>query len=279
MEKQVFKIKELKIDETGRSGVEAISFVSEPAIEENFEFFGKYIIPTILPFFKFTASPEPEIIPTSHNFCKEHAGKVYHESEINQWADLNHSSGDYYSNGWIQESNFFRDFNGQTSTSFSGSEQLYQCRHSLLRVTSMSEVPRNKWRYLDVRMSEEYQNGLISLQLSDEEKREVSGPVLVSNKMIYRNDVDGSGSPGYVFFSRDTVRKAMKKYGYCRTITAQHRDNITGSAILMDSWLEENDELNQTKWFCRYKILGNDLWEYVKAKKVMGFSVEALFTF
>lgn len=273
--KPTLKVKELKINPDDRTGIELISFVEKPAIEENFEFF-KYEIPDVLPFFKFTCAPEPEVIPTSHPFCREHAGRVYHQSEINEWAKLDHSEGNYYSSGWIQESDFFQNFDGTTSTDFSGSQQLYNCRHTLRRVTSINEVPRNKWKYLDTSLSEE--NGDIYLEMADEEKRIVRGCVLVSGKMIYRNNVDGQNNPGYVFFSRNTVRLAKEKYGWNRSISVQHKDEVTGSAILMNSWLEEDETLNQTKWYCEYKIIGEKLWEYIKAKKVLGFSVEALFS-
>jgi hypothetical protein len=273
---KTFKIKELKIEEENGTGVELISFVESPAIETNFTYL-KYEIPKVLPYFKFTAAPEPETISTSHPFCREHAGRVYHQSEINEWSSLNHSPGDYYSAGWIQESNFFQDFNGETSTTFSGSEQLYNCRHSLRRVTSINEVPRSKWKYLDSSLAEE--NGNIYLSLSNEEKHEVTGPVLISGKMIFRSNSDGLGNPGFVYFSRNTVRLAMKKFGFNRSISVHHKTDMTGSAILLDSWLEENEETSQTVWMCKYKIIGNELWEFVKSQKVLGFSVEALFTF
>jgi hypothetical protein len=280
--KNLFTIKELKINPDDKSGVELISFVESPAIEANFDVF-KYDIPDILPFFKFTAAPEPERISTSHPFCIDHAGRVYHESEINDWATLNHSSGDtlnhssgdYYSAGWIQESDFFQTFDGNTATDFSGSQQLYNCRHTLRRVSSINEVPRSKWKYLNASLAEE--TGEIFLELSSDEKREVSGPVLISGKMIFRSNADGLGSPGYVFFSRETVRLAMKKYGFNRSISVQHKSDFTGSAILLDSWLTETD--NQTIWNCRYKIIGEELWQFVKTKKVLGFSVESLFSF
>jgi len=276
MEKPLFKIKELKINPDDRTGVELISFVESPAIQENFEFF-KYDIPAVLPYFKFTCSPEPEVIATSHPFCKEHAGRVYHEIEIQDWANLNHSEGNYYSAGWIQDSNFFQTFDGTNTTDFSGSQQLYNCRHTLRRCTSINEVPRNKWKYLDQSLSEE--SGDIYLTLADDEKRIVKGCVLVSGKMIYRNNVDGLNNPGYVYFSRETVKLAKEKYGFNRSISVNHKEDKTGSAILLNSWLEEDEQLKQTRWFCEYKIIGEELWQYVKAKKVLGFSVESLFAF
>ena len=73
-------IKKITIDiDDDWTGVDDISYVYNPANEENFHWFSaddKYL---------YTASPEPEIIQTSHEFCKSHAGKVYTLSQINNF--------------------------------------------------------------------------------------------------------------------------------------------------------------------------------------------------
>ena len=117
---------------------------------------------------------------------------------------------------------------------------------------------------------------MVQFSVSDFEKRIVKGMVLQSNQMIYRNDANGEGTPGYVYFSRNTIRQMKEKYGYNRAITFQHNEDITGNAIMLDSWLEEDDVKKSTKWFVSYKIVSDKLWEVVKAKKVIGFSIEAL---
>ena len=95
--------------------------------------------------------------------------------------------------------------------------------------------------------------------------------------MIIRRDVDGMGTPGYIYFSRDTVRKLQKKYGFNRTVTIMHQEDITGAVILLDSWIVENDTMNETQWFVKYKIVSDKLWQLIKEKKVKGFSIESLF--
>lgn len=106
-----------------------------------------------------------------------------------------------------------------------------------------------------------------------EEKREVFGCVLQSNKMIYRKDI-GNG-PGYVWFSRDTIRKIYQKYGYSKNVTFQHIQNKPNSVIMMKSWLQESDD--DTSWFVKYKIIDNNLWEQIKKGIVRGFSLEGNF--
>ena len=229
-----------------------------------FEYFNKQEFAS--DYFKYTAYPDREIMDTSHPFCKEHAGKVYHISDINSWTS---SSSD---GGWIPTSNFFQQFNGQTGTGphygggFSNQckNQLYECRHKLVQWKPKSYPAQ-------------YGAHFVKMEMLSEDKREVQGLVLKSNQMIFRTDVDGTGNPGYVYFSRATVRQLRDKYGYNRSISYMHRDDCTGQAILMESWIVENDAMNETQWFVKYKIIGDKLWQMIKSKTVKGFSIESIF--
>lgn len=114
----------------------------------------------------------------------------------------------------------------------------------------------------------------LSFQFSklNTEKREVVGLALKSKQFIYRNDI--LGNKGYIYFSRETIRKIYKKFGYNRTVTYEHEYNITGSVILMKSYLIEDDENNETRWMLKYKVVSDKLWKDIKDKIVKGFSVE-----
>lgn len=267
----LFRIKELKIQEDlqGEDGIQAISVVDDPAINVNFEYFAKG---QLLPFFKYTAYPDPEIIPTSHKFCRSHAGQVFHIDEIKTWTSSDE--------GWIADAQFFQNFtndkggpNYEGDYSFNCDSQLFNCRHRLIRVSKTSDIPPAKKAKYGFMQDEHF----VEMKMASEEKHEIEGLVLRSNQMIYRNDVDGSGNPGYVYFSRETVRKLKEKYGWNRNMTFQHRENILGKAILMDSYLEEDEKLKETRWFLKYKIIDNKLWELVKNKVVKGFSLEGIF--
>ena len=258
-----FVIKELKIcDDNEGGGIQAISFVPEPAIETNFEYFAS----NGLPFFKYTAEPEPETIATSHDFCKRHAGHVFHISEIKSFAKQRDKS-------FIEESNYFADFKDEMDN-YNIDQQLYNCRHYFARVSSLDEVPAGKRHLMKTNMEEET---YFTFAIQNEEKKQVQGLALKSNQLIYRNNADGQGNPGYVFMSRDTVRKLQRKFGFNRSITFKHREDITGNAILLDSWLVEDDANLDTSWFLKYQIIGEKLWQQVKNGYVRGFSIEAIF--
>ena len=115
----------------------------------------------------------------------------------------------------------------------------------------------------------------IFFDIQNEEQRIVTGLVMVSGKWIPRKDADNEGNKGYIFFSRETVRKMRDIFGYNRELTIFHDEKITGDAILLESFLKENQET--TEWHLTYKILTDKLWSYVKDNRVRGFSIEAWF--
>lgn len=263
----IFTIKELKIDEdtNGAQGVQAISFVDRPAIETDFEYFA--VQRNSLPYFKYAGPKDNK----NRNFCSDRVGKVFHISEINSWKPTQDDAP--------TGTPFFATFNNSGGIDYQGVQnfrcdsEMFGCRHTLVRVSRTSDVPNNKrWFEPNIQFTEQH---FVKMELLSEPKREVQGLVLKSNQMIFRNDVDGSGNPGYVYFSKDTVKKLQEKYGFNRSISFQHRDDITGQAILMDSWLVETE--SETQWFIKYKIVGDKLWEMIKNNTVKGFSIEALF--
>ena len=109
----------------------------------------------------------------------------------------------------------------------------------------------------------------------DEERREVVGCVLQSNKLIYRDKIGYDEKSGYVYCDRDTIRNMFKKYGWKKNITFKHDNsrNINNDIIKLDTWLEENEEIKQTKWMEKHKIVSDKLWNQIKSGYVRGFSV------
>lgn len=292
------KIKELYItDEDIDAGIVAISFVSSPAIEKDFQFFNKQVflkgkdIPetdtrkllTDDGNWKFwrmaTRNNETPIIETSHEFCKKHAippNNIYHIDEIRNWHSTLSSEE---KKGWIDESNFTKEFKGRYSDNFNMDQQLYNCRHFLTPVRDINEIPENKKYLLS---SQRKQSIKVNFEIGNREKRTIKGVAMIPNILIYRYTPQEGDF--YVYFTRETIKKLKDKYGYNRSITIQHQEDITGNAILMDSWIyptEKNDScgvdnLKDGSWCVEYKIINEKLWNVIKEKGVKGFSVELL---
>src|ERR1035438_637936 len=250
-----FVIVEGKIlDEYSINGVYAVSLVKNPAIELGWEMFSDKV-----PYFIYTASPEPDVIDDSHKFCKEHHGHVYHISEINNFRR---------NEEWIPESNYFHNFKGESN--FNIDQQIFNCRHWFRRA-SLSEVPKQKLWMMNA-------DNYVKFSVEDPYKHIISGVVMVSNKPILRlsiNRGDGTRGPGYIVFTNSTVRQMQQKFGWNRSLTFKHRDVITGSATLLNSWIEEVG--TDIQWKLSYHIEDDDIWNnYIKTKEVVGFSIEGI---
>ncbi len=278
--KKTFTIKELVLDEENMAyGVQAVSFVPEPAIETNFEYYAM-VRP---PFWKWVADPPTQ--DNTRDFCLKHAygakgdkgDRIYHTDEIKQWASENDGT-------FIPGATMFANFSDNSST-FNGDEQMFNCRHRLERITSLDQVPDKVLnRVAKKNMTYGAEEMFFNFEIANAKKKQVKGLVLQSHQMIYRPDADGLGNPGYNYMTADTIKKLHQRYGYNRKITFCHREDVTGSAILLDSWVEEPDKETDsndqiTRWFLKYQIIGEQLWAQIESGKVKGFSVEMIMKF
>ena len=310
-------IREFKFDDEDiDSGIQAISFVTDPAIEQDFIFFSKEEFVTIgdlgpgiegpeaplspkeqkkltdteklihptygWNFWEYaTVNGEKALIDTSHEFCKNHVNQVFHITEIRNWNKVLTSQE---KNGWIMESDYTKMFNGTLSQDFNLHQQLYNCRHFLSPIRNASKVPTAKlnrnWGFFNKQKKQKKFS--INFSITSDEKHEIKGVAMIPEMLIYRVDSENRGYHGY--FTKETVKKLKERYGYNKEITIQHEENITGNAILLDSWIFDKkntdncgvENLKDGSWCLQYKILNNNLWEIIKKRGINGFSVEVL---
>lgn len=121
----------------------------------------------------------------------------------------------------------------------------------------------------------------------DQDKRILMGPALIPSKPIYRNQ---DGEEFYVYFSKDTVRRASELYlqrGNQNKATLEHAMQLNGLG-LVESWIKEDMEKDKSAlygmtdpvgtWMIAMKVDNDQVWnEYVKTGLVKGFSIEGFF--
>ena len=122
----------------------------------------------------------------------------------------------------------------------------------------------------------------------DEEKRILISPALIPNKQIFRHDPN-TDSDYYVYFSKETVRKASELYlknNNHHKATYQHQDRVSG-VLTVESWIKEGDmdkskmfgfDLPNGTWFVKMRIDNDDLWSKIKDGELRGLSIEGYFT-
>ena len=127
----------------------------------------------------------------------------------------------------------------------------------------------------------------IKLAEIDKEKKILLGALLIPNKPIYRSGEEGEY---YIFFSKDTIVKASQMYlknGYQNNSTLEHKEALNG-LTLVESWIVESETQDKSRkyglnvpvgtWMGAVKVNNEEIWnEYVKTKKVKGFSIEGYF--
>ena len=128
----------------------------------------------------------------------------------------------------------------------------------------------------------------LTLAKIDTDKRMLISPALIPNKNIVRYDAN-TDSEYYVWFSKETVRKASElylKHNNHHKATYEHQDRVSG-VLTVESWIKEGDmdksklygfDLPNGTWFVKMKIDNEELWQDIKSKKIKGLSIEGYFT-
>ncbi len=131
----------------------------------------------------------------------------------------------------------------------------------------------------------------IKFQIVSEDKQIISGPVMLADSPIYRNDsVNGEY---YVVFSKDTIFKIAQKFfkkGYQANVNLMHNSEQKVSGVTMfESFISDKDrgilpmkgfeDAPDGSWFGSFKVEDDSVWQMIKEGKVKGFSVEGIFEY
>jgi len=267
MLKKLLKIRELKIDDTEETGVIAISMVDAPAIEENFIYFAKHRQEIWKP-----SDIKEDDLDVLYNWT---LGDDEHCPSCIEWVSKGPKPLRYWINNALPRVPYSDNIilaGIPVGKGWVG--EIKEPENTPYYNTLCRDACKCHLTAADTNMRLDKRNFNVEFKIENVEKKEIVGLVLRSGQMIYRHNV-GDGFPGYVYFSRETVRNSFRKFGFNRNITFQHVQNKTGSAIMMQSWLDESE--TETRWMVKYKIIDTDLWEQIKKGVVKGYSVEASF--
>lgn len=123
---------------------------------------------------------------------------------------------------------------------------------------------------------------------TNEEKRLVSGPLMVAGLPIYRHDDMGEY---YVVFDAETILKIVKRFskqGNYSNVNLMHDSNRQIKGVYMIESLiidkqrgisapEGFGELTDGSWFGTYFVENSQVWNDIKNGIFRGFSVEGIF--
>ena len=128
-------------------------------------------------------------------------------------------------------------------------------------------------------------------EIVSEEKRIISGPLMLSDSPIYRNDA--THGEYYVVFSKDTIFKIAQKFfkkGYQNNVNLMHDQSQQVDGITMfESFISDKErgispmkgfeDAPDGSWFGSFKVDNDEVWAKVKSGEFKGFSVEGIFEY
>ena len=132
-------------------------------------------------------------------------------------------------------------------------------------------------------------NSMRSIKFATDEKRNVTGPIMVADKPILRYD----GSEYYnVVFLKDDITEAMHIFGkndLLSNTSLDHENSASNNEIyLIEQWQIEDENDKAYKMFNKadvpvgslmrtYHVVSDDIWNKVKEGQFQGFSVEIVY--
>lgn len=222
--------------------------------------------------------------PAERKFCKamvnlSKAGKIFSQDEIDKMNRLN--------------SQFAKS--GQSSYSIFKYKGGKNCKHRWEKLSVFENEegnrvviagqPTNKTQDTATTPWANLSRHMFSI---DEDKRIVTGPLMIPNKMILRRD--DKGEPYYIFFTRETIRKMMEKFlklNKHNNTDIQHDNQVTTTNTLLETWISEDKMYDKAyklgyalpmgTWYVSYKINDDKTWEKVKSGDLKGFSLAGPF--
>ena len=121
----------------------------------------------------------------------------------------------------------------------------------------------------------------------NEEKRIISGVLMLADTPIYRNDKHGEYM---VQFSKDSVANMVRKFfrdGNTSNVNKEHNlSRIADGVYMIESFIIDTERMTAPKgfesvtngsWFGSYKVDNDEVWNEVKEGKFRGFSIEGNF--
>lgn len=130
----------------------------------------------------------------------------------------------------------------------------------------------------------------LNFEIQDEERRIISGPIMLADTPIYRND---NGQEYFVSFPKDTIYKIVKKMfqkGYTSNVNLMHDPNqVVDGVTMFECWITDEsrgikpmkgfEDAPDGSAFASYSIDNEDVWTKVKSGEFKGFSVEGMFNY
>lgn len=135
------------------------------------------------------------------------------------------------------------------------------------------------------------QKQYLRLAIADEDKRIISGPAMIADLPIYRNDKQLGEY--YVVFDKPAIQTIVEKFsskGFMQNFNLFHDEAQAAEGItIFNSFVSDSalgiappdafKDLPDGSWFITAKVNNEDVWKQIKDGTLKGFSVEGFFAY
>jgi hypothetical protein len=135
-----------------------------------------------------------------------------------------------------------------------------------------------------------FQEDKAKFVIQSEDRRIVSGALMLADTPIYRNDQNGEY---YVTFTKDTIEKIAQKFfkkGYQSNVNLMHDEALAVEGVTMyESFIVDSsrgvmamkgfEDAPEGSWFGSFKVENESVWNKIKSGEFKGFSVEGIFNY
>lgn len=111
----------------------------------------------------------------------------------------------------------------------------------------------------------------------DDFKKMITGPVLIPNQKIFRNNINGA--PAYVYFDEQSIQKSIEYFfRNGPKFDVMHNGNKVNVNVFESYITEENNKFNLPKgsWIITAKVNDENLFNDIRTGKLKGFSFKGL---
>ena len=127
---------------------------------------------------------------------------------------------------------------------------------------------------------------ILAYSVVNEEKRIVTGPVMIADLPIYR--IAPSGARFYIVHDKETIRHMAEKYladGYQELVDTMHSLKMEEGINMVEWYIKDSErgispkgyeDVTDGSLFATYHILNDEVWEKIKDGTYRGFSMFAV---
>lgn len=126
-------------------------------------------------------------------------------------------------------------------------------------------------------------------EIVSEERRIISGPIMLSNTPIFRSDEHFGDY--FVEFTPESIVRIAKKFfkkGFQNNVNLMHSNHVYDEVTLFESFITDEqrgimpmrsfEDAPWGSWFGSMSVDNDEAWNAVKNGDIKGFSVEGIFT-